>query len=211
MTNAKIHGGISFINQEELTRPNPIVTFSPVYALGKKWQPNFGDRHALLLLKRKMPKQVSFPRAYNGWRHSGAKEERELGEGRAFLRWLQKHELSIEWKERDFTPHPYFSHPACPKHDPDDEMAQNLSFAIRPVRVEGRTIKLYVEDTDMLSLLSMPYGNEEDFLELVMRYVAQRFQWESWRAPAPHFLDWVTSQGKRPLFSPGQLGFRPLY
>ena len=156
-----------------------------------------------------MPTKVSFPRAYRGWRASGSREEAELGEGRAFLRWLQKHEISIDWEPRDFQPHPYFSHQDSPRHDPDDEMAKGLSFAVRPVRVAQRNVKLYVQDHDMLSLLSMPYGKEEDFLELVMRYVAQRFEWANWKAPAPPFLDWVVSQGSRPVFQGGQLGFTP--
>lgn len=192
-------------------RPNPIVTFAPIWAENQLWHPKINDRHALLLLRYQMENKVSLVRAYRGWRASGSREERELGEGRAFFRWLQKHQISIEWKKEDFNPHPYFSHPHCPQHDPDDEMSKNLSFCVRPVRVQGRNIKLYIQDTDMVSLLNMPYGNEEDFLELVMRYVAFRFQLEKWRAPAPSFLNWVTNQGSRPVFSSGQLGFRALY
>lgn len=184
----------------------PLVTFSPIYAEGRKWFPNFGDRHALLLLKRRMPKSVSFLRAYRGWRASGAHEERELGEGRAFLRWLQKHELAVDWTAEDFKPHLFFQGPDAPKHDPKDELARDHSFAIKPVEAHGRAVKLYVQDTDMLSILNLPYGHEEDFLELVRRYVAQRFDWEKWRAPAPCFLDWVVSQGKRPAFRAGQVG-----
>lgn len=195
---------------DTIIRPTPIVTFSKVFAENQWWQPNPGDRHALLLLRRQMPKKVSFTRAYRGWHASGAKEEKELGEGRAFLRWLMRHELAIDWSPRDFNPHPYFSHPLSPKHDPNDEMARGLSFAISPVQVDGRKVKLYVRDDDMLNLLNMPFGNEEDFLELVMRYVAQRFEWEDWKAPAPLFLDWVKSQGKRPVFQAGQLGFHPM-
>lgn len=187
-------------------RPNPIVTFAPLWAEGRQWTPFFGDRHSLILLRRNLPKKVSFQRAYTGWKASGAREEFELGEGRAFLRWLQKHHLSIDWKQRDFKPHPYFFQGPMPYHDDHDEMARGLSFAVRPVKVGTRNIKLYVQDEDMVSLLNMPYGDEEDFLELVMRYVAQRFEWESWRAPAPTFLDWVVSHGKRPVFLPGQLG-----
>ena len=136
-----------------------------------------------------------------------AREENELGEGRAFFRWLQKHELSIEWREKDFSPHPYFTSLHSPQHDPKDEMALGLSFAIKPVTVDKRNVKLYVQDKDMLSLLNLPYGKEEDFLELVMRYVTQRFEWQAWKAPAPHFLDWVLSRGASPVFSEGQLGF----
>lgn len=187
-------------------RPNPIVTFAPLWVEGRKYTPSFGDRDTLTLLRRLTPKRVSFCRAYAGWRASGAVEEKELGEGRAFLRWLQKHSLAIEWKERDFKPHPYFTDLNAPKHDPQDEMARGLSFAVKPVTVIGRKVKLYVQDQDMMSLLSMSYGQEEDFLELVMSYVSQRFEWEAWRAPAPTFLNWLISHGKRPLFLPGQLG-----
>ncbi len=189
-----------------LVQPNPIVTFSAVWIFDQKYQPKFGDRHALLLLKRRMPKRVSFSRAYTGWRQSGAREERELGEGRAFLRWLQRHELSIDWTASDLAPHPYFASPDSPSHAKDDELAEWHSFAIRPVSVKGRNIKLYVKDNDLLSLLNMPYGQEQDFLLLVMSYITQRFEWENWRAPAPSFLDWVVSHGKRPTFKPGQLG-----
>lgn len=206
MRNTAVHGR----TESSLTRPNPIVTFSPVWAEGRKWLPKFGDRNSLLLLRRKMPKKVSFIRAYRGWRASGAREEAELGEGRAFLRWLQRHELSVDWKTEDFTPHPYFQSLAAPKHDPLDELARDHSFAIRPVSIRGRNIKLYVQDQDMLSVLNLPYGNEEDFLELIMRYVAQRFEWDKWRAPAPSFLDWMVSQGVRPIFREGQLGFYPV-
>ena len=193
-----------------LERPTPIVKFSRVQWEGNWYFPDFGDRHALLILRRQMSKKVSFVRAYRGWLESGTKELMEFGEGRAFLRWLMKHELAIDWKKRDFNPHPYFSDPSCPRHDPRDEMAKGLSFAIKPVEVGDRKVKLYVRDDDMLNLLSMPYGNEEDFLELVMRYVAQRFEWDKWEAPAPPFLDWVKTQGMRPVFGPGEVGFNPL-
>lgn len=186
----------------------PLLTFKPLKVAGQSMKPRFDDRLSLLLLKRVMPKKVSFLRAYTGWRHSGAVEEKELGEGRAFFRWLQKHELSILWKEDDFSLNTFFTSKDSPKHDPRDEMAQNLSFAIKPVRVCSRNIKLYVEDRDVLSLLHLPYGREKDFLEIVESYVAERFEWEVWRAPSPSFLDWTKSRGLRPVFQAGQLGFQ---
>lgn len=211
MNRATIHGKVPYeeidFNPTQPCRPNPIVTFASMWVQNQLWTPSFDDRHSLLLLRRQMQKQVSFQRAYTGWRASGAREENELGQGRAFLRWLQKHELSVEWKKRDFQPHPYFSQNNSPSHNKNDEMARGLSFAVKPVQVKNRFVKLYVQDEDMVSLLNMPYGQEEDFLELVMQYVAQRFEWESWRAPAPPFLDWIVSHGKRPVFMKGQLGF----
>lgn len=190
-----------------LERPTPIVQFSKIQWEGSSYLPQFGDRHVLLILRRQLPKKVSFVRAYRGWLESGRTELSEFGEGRAFLRWLMKHDLAIDWRKKDFDPHPYFSDPGAPKHDPLDEMARGLSFAIRPVVVDSRKVKLYLQDDDMLNLLSMPFGNEEDFLELVMRYVAQRFEWAKWKAPAPLFLDWVKAQGRRPVFSGGDVGF----
>lgn len=213
MKRSTIQGRMTYqeidFNPDQPCRPNPIVTFAPFWANGHLWKPKFGDNHSLILLRRNLSKKVSFQRAYNGWRMSGSKEENELGEGRAFLRWLQKYHLSIAWSEKDFSPHPYFSQKNSPIHSIHDELAQELSFAIKPIKVKHRTIKLYVRDEDMLSLLKMPYGDEEDFLELVMMYVTQRFEWEKWRAPAPSFLDWIVSHGKRPLFYHGQLGFHP--
>jgi hypothetical protein len=213
MNKATIHGRVPCLeidfNPNQHCRPNPIVSYASLWAQNVLWTPSFDDRHSLLLLRRNMPKKVSFQRAYTGWRASGAKEVAELGEGRAFLRWLQRHELAIDWCERDFSPHPYFSQSNAPKHDARDELAWSHSFAVKPVNVKGRNVKLYVRDEDMVSLLNMPYGQEEDFLELVMRYITQRFEWEAWRAPAPPFLDWIVSHGKRPVFLSGQLGFNP--
>ncbi len=211
MKNQTLQGRTSIIATypaDKLLRPNPILQFAPIWINEIKYQPQFGDRHSLLLLKRQMPKKVSFVRAYTGWHLSGRRELHELGEGRAFFRWLQKHELSIEWNERDFASHPYFLDPLAPKHEQDDELADGHSFVIRPVHVAGRNVKLYVKDNDLLSLLNLPYGQEEDFLTLVMSYITQRFEWEKWRAPAPPFLDWVVTHGKRPVFKPGQLGFQ---
>ncbi len=187
--------------------PMPLLTFKKIKILGKTYSPNFGDRHSLLILKRVMSKKVSFMRAYTGWVHSGGMSSEEMSEGRSFFRWLQKYSLSVEWSEEDFSLNHFFSSPRSPKHDPQDEMAKNLSFAIRPVRVQERNIKLYIEDQDILSLFNLSYGNDEDFLALVSEYVASRFQWAKWNAPSPSFLDWVKARGLRPVFQETQIGF----
>lgn len=187
--------------------PSPVMKLRPVQIRGKRYTPQLGDRTILLLLQRKMEKNVSFARAYTGWREGGSREEHELGEGRAFLRWIQRHELGIQWESGDIALHPYFLDEQAPKHDPRDETARGMSFAIAPVEVNGRKIKLYVEDQDMLRIIQRPYGKEEDFLHLVKRYIKERHQWQSWQAPAPSFIDWLTTLGQKPVFSVGQLGF----
>jgi len=185
----------------------PILRLAPVKVRGVRQNPNLGDRTLLLLLQRKMPKEVTFARAYNGWREGGSREEIELGEGRAFLRWLQRHELGIQWSRQDLQLHPYFQNAKAPRHDPQDETAKGLSFAIAPVEINDRKVKLYVQDLDMLRLIHTNYGHEEDFLTLVKNYVTQRHQWQAWQAPAPSFFDWVSSKGQRAVFLSGQLGF----
>lgn len=207
MLQGRKSGSFEAFNPQEACRPNPLIRFAPVTVEDRLWYPNPSDVHALSLLRRVTETKISFVRAYRGFRISGAREEKELGEGRAFLRWLDKYKLSIAWKEQDFTPHPYFCQKDSPRHDPYDEMASGLSFAVKPVTVSERKVKLYIQDKDIISLLNLPYGEEEDFIELVMRYVALRFKLETWRAPAPYFLHWVTNQGIRPVFDKGQLGF----
>jgi hypothetical protein len=157
-------------------------------------------------MQKKTGQEISFVRAYRAWRHSGAEEENEFGEGRAFYRWLEKLKLSINWTKDDFKLHPYFCHPYSPRHDPDDDLAKDLSFAIKPVMVKGRKVKLYIEDKDVLALIHLNHGKEEDFLELVTRYVAQRFEWSKWQVTAPNFWNWIVAQGCRPSFKQGQLG-----
>lgn len=196
---------------QEACRPNPILSFNPVRVQGRMRAPLFGDRNAIHILQHKARMQVLFPMAYSKWIHTGATELENLGEGRAFLQWLKNNQISIAWRSNDFKPHPYFCQHDSPSHDPDDEMAQGLSFAIKPVEVEGRKVKLYLQDDAMLSLLSLPYGMDEDFMSLVSRYVSQRFLWEKWRAPAPPFLDWVQTLALRPVFNKGQLGFWPTF
>lgn len=213
MTNTLRYGKATYISQDSpepqgLVAPTPVIRFNQVYAEGRYWTPRISDRAALQLLKRKMPKRVSFMRAYRGFRASGSSEERELGEGRALLRWLMKHELSIEWEFKDLCVHPYFTQPDAPRHDENDEMAQGMSFAVAPVEIEGRKVKLYLVDEDVLRLIHLKIGPPQDFLELIKQYVLQRYQWAKWSVPAPGFIDWLTTQGHTPQFHRGQLGFK---
>lgn len=189
-------------------RPTPLLKFTPIRIHGRQRTPDFSDRMALLILKHRTPTRITFREAYMRWCLE-CHNDRDLGEGKSFLLWLKKTNQSIAWKAKDYNRHPFFTGKDAPKHDPEDEMAQDLSFAIKPVEVDGRKVKLYLQDEAVLNLISLPYGEEVDFLTLVMTYVSLRFKWESWRAPAPPFLEWVKGQVLRPTFLPGQLGFNP--
>ncbi len=194
------------VDEDVLHSPVPVVKFAPVWLDGRHETPHINDKHALLLLRREAKKQVSFTRAWRGWRYSGAHEAKELGQGRAFLRWLTRHELAIAWGPRDVEVHPYFTHPEAPRHDPRDEFARGMSFALAPVELAGKKVKLYLLDEDVLRLLHLAYGHAEDFTLLVTEYILQRRQWQAWQAPAPPFVEWLLAQGKKPLFKEGQLG-----
>ncbi len=186
--------------------PAPIFNFTPLRINGREKRPDFSDKVALTLLRRRSERAIPFREAYRLWHLRGLRVDRDLGEGRAFLRWLDREQLSVNLASRDFTLHRYFTFGDPPSHDPNDELAQDLSFALAPVEVYSRRVKLYLQDAAVLNLLSLPFGHEEDFLNLVRRYVAKRFDWELWKAPAPLFVDWVKSEARRPLFLPGQLG-----
>ncbi len=207
------YGRISWSYDETGThsgvRPLPIFEVSPIRINGKAKYPGFTDKIILQLMKHKTALQVPFREAYVQWYCNGSWIDRDLGEGRAFLRWLQRNKLSIKWRAQDFKLHEYFNDPLAPRHDPDDELAKDLSFAIMPVTVQERRVKLYLQDEAVLGLINLPFGEEKDFIELVEMYVKKRFQWEEWRAPAPPFLDWVKTSGMRPVFRKGQLGFSP--
>lgn len=190
------------------TRPTPIMTFCPIRIFGKPKYPQFTDKTTLALFKIKTSDKLYFREAYRTWFESW-KQDLDLGEGRAFLRWLIKNQKSIIWQKGDFSLHKYFTHSESPKHDIGDEMSAGQSFAIKPVVVLDRKVKLYLQDEAVLNLISLPYGTETDFLELVQNYIRQRFLWEEWRAPAPPFIEWVKAQGKKPIFHQGQLGFHP--
>ncbi len=201
------YGRIKLGYCEDTLRPTPLLFFTPIRYQGKPRVPNLTDRDCIIIMKLKADNTVSFRDAYIEAVCRDSREANELGEGRALLRWLRKHRLEIRWKDHDFKMHSFFEN--GPAFDEDDEFSIDHCFSIPPVTVMGRTIKLYIEDEAMLSLLALDYGEEEDFLSLVKRYIARRIQWEHWRAPAPTFLDWVKVEGKRPVFSPGQLGFNP--
>ncbi len=189
-------------------RPTPLLKFTPIRVHGQLKTPAFSDRMALLIVKHQTSSRITFREAYLRWCLEGP-NDRDLGEGKSFLLWLKKNNQSIAWEARDYEFHPFFTGKDAPTHDPGDEMAQDLSFAVRPVEVEGRKVKLYLQDEAVLNLISLPYGEDVDFLTLVMTYVSLRFKWEGWRAPAPPFLEWVKGQVLRPTFLPGQLGFNP--
>jgi|GEM_PF-1107781 len=194
---------------ESFDSPTPLIQFSPIRINGKLRTPDISDRMALALIKYKTNNQLPFRDLYREWFINDSFVERDLGEGRAFYRWLQLQKKSIAWKPIDLKLHSYFTDENAPKHDPNDDMAQDLSFAIKPVEVLNRKIKLYLQDEAVLGLITLKFGEEEDFIELVCSYIKMRFKWESWHAPAPTFIDWVKAQAKRPVFKKGQLGFAP--
>lgn len=205
------YGRITWAYEEEFNpevpcTPSPLLTFNPIRINGRYKYPNISDKTALGLLKLTGHKLLPFKEAYKEWLAVGPWFDRDLGEGRAFLKWLKDNSCYIQWKKDDFRFHGYFLQEDSPKHDPDDEMAKGLSFSVAPVAVEKRKVKLYLQDEAVLNLINMPYGDEEDFLELIRSYIKMRFQWEKWKAPSPPFLDWVKAQAKRPVFRKGQLG-----
>ncbi len=202
------YGRITLSYEDDYLRTLPLFTFSPFRHNGRKILPQISDRDALLILKIRGEKKISFADAYVEAICRGTCHD-EIGEGRALIRWLKKRKLMIEWKKSDFKVRPFFDGADDLFSDSEDAFDREHSFSISPVKVLGRTIKLYVEDEAMITLLQISYGEEEDFLSLIRRYVARRIQWELWRAPAPTFLDWVKVEGKRPVFQKGQLGFRP--
>lgn len=211
MKKALNYGRISWayeddFNPEVPCSPSPLFNFNPVRINGKYKSPLITDKTALLIMKLPYSEKVAFKEAYKSWFCDGPWIDRDLGEGRAFLKWLKQNELSIKWKQEDFKFHEYFMQENSPRHDPGDEMARDLSFVVAPVEVGTRKIKLYLQDEAVLNLISMPYGEEEDFLTLVKAYIKMRFQWEKWRAPSPPFLEWIKASAKKPLFSKGQLG-----
>lgn len=201
------YGRIRLGYEEEPLRPSPLILFNPIRYQGRPRVPKISDRDCLHLLKLKGDRKISFREAYVESVCKDSRDAHELGEGRALIRWLRKNKMMILWKDGDFKMHSLFEN--GPGFDSTDELAGDHSFSILPVTVMGRVIKLYVEDEAMLALLSLETGEEENFLSLVRRYIARRIQWEHWRAPAPTFLDWVRVEGKKPVFTSGQIGFHP--
>ncbi|MES2527956.1 MAG: hypothetical protein V4598_12760 [Bdellovibrionota bacterium] len=201
------YGRIRLGYEEDTLRPSPLLFFTPIRYQGRPRVPNISDRDSLSLMKLKGEKKISFRDAYVESVCKDSRDANELGEGRALLRWLRKNKMMILWKDGDFKMHSFFEN--GPGFDENDELSRDHSFSIVPVTVMGRLIKLYIEDEAMLALLSLDFGEEENFVSLVRRYIARRIQWEHWRAPAPTFLDWVRVEGKKPVFNSGEVGFHP--
>lgn len=187
---------------------SPLVEFKDVWHEGRYHSFNPEDLYALLILQKTSDKQVSYERAFRGWKNSPFPGERR-SEGRAFYSWLNKHHLSIIWKESDFYVNPILTSPNAPKHDEGDELAHGHSFVIRPQMVDGRKIKLYVQDRDMIKILNLHLGELTPFEDLTKQYIAQRLKWEKSCIPAPTFLDWMVALGKKPYICEGDLGFFP--
>ena len=192
-------------SSHELT---PLIQFKEVWHQGSFHAFNPDDLYALMILQKITSKQVSYERAFRGWKNAPFLHERR-SVGRAFYSWLAKHQLSIIWKESDFQINPLLTSALAPRHDQDDELARNHSFVIRPQMVDGRSIKLYVQDQDMIKLLSLHMGEVEPLTSLTRHYITQRLKWEKSLMPAPTFLDWIIATGKRAYVSEGELGFFP--
>jgi hypothetical protein len=187
--------------------PTPLVSFSPIRFNGKVKYFNFTDRQSLELLKYKTDHRMTLREAYGRWPNKSYQHELDLGESRAFIKWLKDHKVSIKWSPQDYSLHQYFNQKNSPTHLKDDEFSLGQSFSISPLVVNKRVIKLYLEDESILNLLSLTFGEEENFFKLIESYILLRFQLVKWNAPAPLFIDWLRASGKRPIFHSGQMGF----
>lgn len=187
--------------------PTPLVRFSPFRISTRMKTILLSDRHSLELLKLNTKNKLCLKEAYELWTRRNHFFDIELGEGRAFIKWLKQHHLSIKWSHNDYSLHQYFTYGSPPRHKPFDECALGHTFSVLPVLVKNRFIKLYLEDESVLSLFSIPYGKEENFIHLIEQYILLRFELDKWNAPAPLFIDWVRANGRKPLFYPQQLGF----
>lgn len=186
----------------------PLIHFKDVWHEGRYHSFEPDDLSALLILQKDTPKKVSYTRAIRGWKTSGLQFERR-SDGRAFNAWLNKHKLSVLWETTDFEINPLLCSPSSPRHDENDEMARGHSFVIRPAMVDGRKIKLYVQDPDMIKLLNLNAGEEKSFSDLTRSYIANRLKWQKQNILAPTFLDWIIAIGARPHIEEGELGFFP--
>ncbi len=186
--------------------PTPLVKFSPFTFNSKLKTLRLTDRQSLDLLKHKTEIKLPIKEAYRVWLKEISFQDLELGEGRSFLKWLKQKNLSIDWKTQDYSLHQYFTTGPSIVHEPHDDFAKGHSFSISPIKVNNRLIKLYLEDESILNLLSLPFGEEENFFKLIESYILLRFQLMKWNAPAPLFIDWLRANGKRPIFHFGQMG-----
>lgn len=186
----------------------PLIRFRDVWHEGAFHTFSPDDIHSLLILQKITSKQVSYERAFRGWKSAPVLKERRSA-GRSFYSWLDKHSLSIIWKDSDFNINPLLSSPLAPRHDEGDELAQGHSFVIRPQMIHGRKIKLYVQDRDMIKILAIHSGEEMPLEDLTKNYIRQRLIWEKTHTLAPSFVDWIMATGKRAIVLEGDLGFFP--
>ena len=186
----------------------PLIQFKDVWHEGRFHSFEPDDLSALLILQKNTEKKVSYVRAFRGWKTSGLQIERR-SDGRAFNAWLNKYKLSVLWESGDFIVNPLLSSQKAPRHDPTDELAEGHSFVIRPTMVDGRHIKLYVQDPDMIKLLNLHLGRKVSFSELTRSYIENRLKWQKGNILAPTFLDWIIATGVRPHVEEGELGFFP--
>jgi hypothetical protein len=187
--------------------PTPLVRFSPIKIDSKLKTLRFTDRQSLELLKHKTDIKLPIKEAYRLWLKEISSHDLDLGEGKSFLKWLRQKGLSVHWTPQDYSLHQYFDKGPSILHDPNDDFTKGHSFSISPIKVNNRLIKLYLEDESILNLLSLPFGEEENFFKLIESYILLRFQLVKWNAPAPLFIDWVRANGKKPIFHFGQMGF----
>lgn len=198
------YGKVSWSFEEDFNPSTPCCPF-PVIKINKYFK-GF-HRTALNLFKLKCSEKILLDEAYLAWSSSFLSVQAGQDDAINFLHWLKKRNLSIQWRSKDFTIHPYFYYSKCPSYEKGNNFEQDSSFSIKPVQVDGRNIKLCLEDDSIMSLLNISYGDEIDFLELVKDYIQMRFHREKWGTPSPTFLDWVKILGKKPLFKVGQLSF----
>jgi hypothetical protein len=204
-----IYGKISWSFDEETPvrcLPVPLMRLRAFKINGKTICPDFSDKVFFTLLNFKTFKRLPLEELYTRWNDDKSPEDFELGEGRALLRWMSMNNVSIQWKRSDIIFHSFFKEDRK-INEIKDEWSIEHAFSIPPVKVKGRHVKLYLKDEDVIQLMHLPGGQEEDFLELVTAYIRYRIDKERYSELAHSFLEWVKFMNKRPLFTKGQLSW----